>query len=307
MTGRISLVEQYENKDVIVQVKKCLDNTAEAVTVSQASAATATEAATNANAASARANAASEQAETASATVATYEARLGAAEDGVAANRSSIQTIDGEITDIYNDLTNVVRKVGEAGQVVMNGLDLRGTNSVPDTVIGQSDARPANGKRVIDELDAYQPMVRTTGNQVVSGIKEGLWYGVNKWSSDVNTQNNKWVRVASVNGAAFQIWNYSGQLANNGLAEAEFMPMGAWGYGRHVVLNARATPPFSGKVVIMTNNSTLEQEIWVYVTSDYQFLSIVKGSTTSNTVYNTVHDTLPTSGYQNVTYVLGSE
>lgn len=98
-----------------------------------------------------------------------FESRLGGVEDGVAGNRSSIQTIDGEITDIYNDLTNVVRKVGEAGQVVMNGLDLRGNNSVPDTVIGQDDSKPVNGKRVIEELNAYEPMLRTTGDQLKVG------------------------------------------------------------------------------------------------------------------------------------------
>lgn len=171
MTERISLVEQYENKDMIVQVKKCLDQTAEAVTVSTEARDTAAASATQAQTASQNANAASTQAQTAAATVATYGTRLDAVEDQSAGNRSSIQTIDGEITDIYNDLTNVVRKVAESGQVVMNGLDLRGTNSVPNTTIGQSDARPANGKRVIDELNAYQPMVRTTGNQDVLGIK----------------------------------------------------------------------------------------------------------------------------------------
>lgn len=98
-----------------------------------------------------------------------FESRLGGVEDGVAGNRSSIQTIDGEITDIYNDLTNVVRKVGEAEQVVMNGLDLRGNNRTTDTVVGQLNNLIVNAKRLIEELNAYAPMLRTTGNQTKVG------------------------------------------------------------------------------------------------------------------------------------------
>lgn len=111
-----------------------------------------------------------------------FESRLGGVEDGVAGNRSSIQTIDGEITDIYNDLTNVVRKVGEAGQVVMNGLDLRGTNTTSDTAIGTDDTQIANGHRVIQELNAYSPMVRTTGTQVIAGEKS--------FTSEIRTKFN---------------------------------------------------------------------------------------------------------------------
>lgn len=175
MAGRISLVEEYENKDMIVQVKKCLDQTEAAVEASEtardvsiASAAEAHEASTNANSASA-------QAQTAANTVATYGARLQAVEDESAGNRSSIQNIDGEITDIYNDLTNVVKKVGDPGQIVYNGLELRGTNRTPDTVVGQLNDLIVNAKRLIQEIDsklnAYEQMVRTTGNQTISGTK----------------------------------------------------------------------------------------------------------------------------------------
>lgn len=175
MAGRISLVEEYENKDMIVQVKKCLDQTEAAVEASEtardvsiASAAEAHEASTNANSASA-------QAQTAAQTVSTYESRLGAVENESAGNRSSIQTIDGEITDIYNDLTNVIRKVGDPGQIVYNGLELRGTNRTPDTVVGQLDDKIVNAKRLIEEIDnrlnAYTQMVRTTGDQTINGNK----------------------------------------------------------------------------------------------------------------------------------------
>lgn len=189
MAGRISLVEEYENKDMIVQVKKCLDQTEAAVGASEtardvsiASAAEAHEASTNANSASA-------QAHTAAQTVSTYESRLGAVENESAGNRSSIQTMDEEITDIHNDListirrvgavendlTNVIRKDGDPGQIVYNGLELRGTNRAPDTVVGQLDDRIVNAKRLIEEIDtklnAYAQMVRTSGNQTVDGRK----------------------------------------------------------------------------------------------------------------------------------------
>lgn len=181
MAGRISLVEEYENKDMIVQVKKCLDQTEAAVEASEtardvsiASAAEAHEASTNANSASA-------QAQTAAQTVSTYESRLGAVENESAGNRSSIQTIDGEITDIYNDLTNVIRKVGDTEQIVYSGLDLRGTNRTPNTPVGQLNNLIVNAKRLIEEidakLDAYTQMVRTTGNQTISGVKTLANYG----------------------------------------------------------------------------------------------------------------------------------
>lgn len=175
MAGRISLVEEYENKDMIVQVKKCLDQTEAAVEASEtardvsiASAAEAHEASTNANSASA-------QAQTAAQTVSTYESRLGAVENESAGNRSSIQTIDGEITDIYNDLTNVVRKVGDTEQIVYSGLDLRGTNRTPNTPVGQLNNLIVNAKRLIEEIEnklsSYELMVRTVNNQAIYGTK----------------------------------------------------------------------------------------------------------------------------------------
>lgn len=189
MAGRISLVEEYENKDMIVQVKKCLDQTEAAVEASEtardvsiASAAEAHEASTNANSASA-------QALTAAQTVSTYESRLGAVENESAGNRSSIQTMDEEITDIHNDLisairrvgavendlTNVIRKDGDPGQIVYNGLELRGTNRTSDTVVGQLNDRIVNAKRLIEEIEnklsSYELMVRTVNDQAIYGTK----------------------------------------------------------------------------------------------------------------------------------------
>lgn len=179
---RVSLKEAYDNKDVVAQIFAIKDTANGAEATANTANTTANEAKTHVDTvavdverAVVTANNASASAQESARVVAGYDARLTTAEDGVVRNRSDILTIDGEITDIYNDLTNVVRKVGDTEQIVYSGLDLRGTNRTPHTPVGQLNNLIVNAKRLIEEIDAklnaYVPMVRTTDNQIIDGEK----------------------------------------------------------------------------------------------------------------------------------------
>lgn len=150
-------------------------------------------------------------------------------------------------------------------------------------------------------------LLHNIGNERAEGEKQGLWLGIEVWRAKAN-QQGRWVRVASVNGAVFQLWNFSSQGLNNGLAEALFAPLGAHGYNRYMVLYAGNGIGFAGKLVVMRNTATNFQEIWYYKgdSDTPQTLSIVKGPLTHHMVIDESYDTLPTEGYGNPQYIIGS-
>lgn len=128
------------------------------------------------------ANTASAAASTAASTVAGYNTRLTAAESGVAANAANIGQLDIETQDLYDRDANSVKLSADHVQIVQGGLDLRGTNRAPNTAVGTDDTQMANGHRVVQELNAYTPMVRTTGSQTIAGEKS--------FTSEIRTKFN---------------------------------------------------------------------------------------------------------------------
>lgn len=157
----------------------------------------ATVALAEASAAVAAANNASNQAQTAATTVAGYNTRLTAVEVQAATNKSDISQLDVETQDLYDRDAQSVKLSADHIQVIAGGLDLRGTNRSPNTSVGADDTVIANGHRIVSELAAYTPMMRTTGNQTVDGVKsfnEGL-YGVNSVANIAAAQPNRWIGI----------------------------------------------------------------------------------------------------------------
>lgn len=131
----------------------------------------ATVALAEASAAVTEANTASAAASTAASTVAGYNTRLTAAESGVAANAANIGQLDIETQDLYDRDVQSVKLAADYVQTITGGLNLQGTNRATDTAVGDDDTKIVNGHRVIQELNAYQPMIRNTGNQTIYGVK----------------------------------------------------------------------------------------------------------------------------------------
>lgn len=165
-----------EHQQFFSKINEIIDNLAPTVDEAEAAIAQATAAIANANAAIATANAASaaasaaaSQAQTAASTVAGYDTRLTAVEgeaDANAANITALQgrmgTAEGNITALQNVQADYVKKAGAAQTVTSQIM-------VPTTATGTRDTQIANGTRIQNDLAAYEPMIRTTGNQTKTG------------------------------------------------------------------------------------------------------------------------------------------
>lgn len=92
------------------------------------------------------------------------DGRLDTVELKVTTAEGNIVTIQGQIVALQNAQGDYVKKNGAAQTVTSQIM-------VPTTVTGARDTQIANGIRIQNDLDAYEPMLRTTGNQIFSGIK----------------------------------------------------------------------------------------------------------------------------------------
>ena len=176
-----------EHQQFFSKINEIIANLAPTVGEAEAAIAQATQAVTNANAAittanaaSAAADAAAQQAQTAANTVAGYNTRLIAVEDEAAGNTANITdlqdrmgTAEGKITALQGVQGDYVKKTGAAQTVTSQIM-------VPTTATGVRDTQIANGTRIQNDLAAYEPMVRTTGNTVKSGNFELNGYFVTK-------------------------------------------------------------------------------------------------------------------------------
>ena len=165
-----------EHQQFFAKINEIIANLAPTVNEAEAAIAQATQAITDANAAiatanaaSASADAASQQAQTAANTVAGYDARLTAVEADYLKKTGAAQTVTSQIM-------------------------------VPTTATGSRDEQIANGNRIQNDLDAYQPMVRTTGGAaadpvIIAGVKE-FTTNMQKMAASVLTSSSSfWVRI----------------------------------------------------------------------------------------------------------------
>lgn len=166
--------QQFFSKinEIIGNLAPTVDEAEQAIAQATQALAGANAAITTANAASAAADAAAQQAQTAADTVAGYNTRLIAVEDEAAGNTANIVdlqdrmgTAEGKITAIEGREADYLKKTG-ASQTVTSQI------MVPTTATGLRDTQIANGTRIQNDLDAYAPMVRDTGNKKIAGIKQ---------------------------------------------------------------------------------------------------------------------------------------
>ena len=201
--ARISLTEAYDDRSVIAKLEKMSDqvdaNTEtceQAVASAQASAESAEaskqsaeEAKAGALDAQTKANEASAKANQASASVTDKVNKTGTATPQVITGTGGLQ-VQGDLS-VGGDLT-----VSESGSVHFDGSDMEvggmaieksstatvlsneaggirfiGSVTVPTTATGVKTQDAVNGQRLQADLDAYAPMVRTTGNQEIAGNK----------------------------------------------------------------------------------------------------------------------------------------
>lgn len=90
--------------------------------------------------------------------------RLDTVELKVQTAEGNIVTIQGQIVALQNVQGDYLKKDGAAQTVTSQIM-------VPTAATGVRDTQVANGSRIQNDLDAYESMLRTTGNQVFSGIK----------------------------------------------------------------------------------------------------------------------------------------
>lgn len=116
------------------------------------------------------------------------DGRLDTVELKVTTAEGNIVTIQGQIVALQNVQGDYVKKAG-ADQTVTSRI------MVPTTATGTRDTQIANGTRIQNDLDAYVPMVRDTGNKEIAGnktFKDNATMGANR----VNiTNTGKWKRM----------------------------------------------------------------------------------------------------------------
>ena len=163
--------QQFFSKinEIIGNLAPTVDEAEQAIAQATAAIASANDAVATANAASAAASAAASQAQTAASTVAGYNTRLTAAEGDIDTNTANI-------TALQNVQADYVKKAGAAQTVTSQIM-------VPTTVAGARDTQIANGTRIQNDLDNYAAMIRTTGNQIKSGILT-LIDGISAYDND---------------------------------------------------------------------------------------------------------------------------
>lgn len=214
--------QQFFSKinEIIGNLAPTVDEAEQAIAQATAAIASANDAVATANAASAAASAAASQAQTAASTVAGYNTRLIAVEDEAAGNTANITdlqdrmgTAEGKITALQGVQGDYVKKAGAAQTVTSQIM-------VPTTATGLRDTQIANGTRVQNDLDAYAPMVRDTGNKTIAGNKtftDNVTMGANRINI---TNTGKWKRVFTTpkrSGGITRTWvfAYAGSAIGN--------------------------------------------------------------------------------------------
>ena len=136
------------------------------------------------------------------------DGRLNTVELKVQTAEGNIITIQGQIVALQNVQGDYVKKAGAAQTVTSQIM-------VPTTATGLRDTQIANGTRIQNDLAAYEPMVRTTGNQVVGGEKKFINSPVIAWNVNTEGQyyheyvrfsaNDASIPIVSVNAAQDQM------------------------------------------------------------------------------------------------------
>ena len=146
---RVSLKEAYDNKDVVAQIYAIRD-------IDEGAGDTANNAVTTANTASAHVDKLVPQ----------VEGAVTNANNASASAQASAQTVAG-----YENRVTALETADEQNVKLSGNQNIGGIKTVPTEATGTRSQQIANSEKVGAELDEYAPMVRTTGNQEIAGIK----------------------------------------------------------------------------------------------------------------------------------------
>ena len=173
---RVSLKEAYDNKDVVAQIYAIRDIAEGAENNANSALSTANTASGHVDAlvpqvegAVQNANNASASAQASAQTVTGYENRLSDVELKITTAEGQIVTIQGRVTALETADGQNVKLTG--AQTIGGVKHFADPPTAPTTATGLWGVQVANGEKVKNELDNYAPMVRTTGNQNITGTK----------------------------------------------------------------------------------------------------------------------------------------
>lgn len=126
----------------------------------------------------------------ASAAAASAAAAAGTLANAVKKTGEASQTIAGDVAvsgdlDVGGD-ADITGALDVTGAITGNDASLIGTVTVPTEVTGTFTMKAANSTKVKNELDNYAPMVRTTGDQNITGHK---YFGVPNYGNGPNLKD----------------------------------------------------------------------------------------------------------------------
>ena len=160
------------------------------------------------------------------------DGRLNTVELKVQTAEGNIVTIQGQIVALQNVQGDYVKKAG-ADQTVTSRI------MVPTAATGARDTQIANGTRIQNDLDAYAPMVRDTGNKTIAGNKtftDNATLGANRVSI---TNTGKWKRIFTApkrSGGIARTWVFAYAGSAIGNTYAALLQMSVSGSGDVPVL-----------------------------------------------------------------------
>lgn len=200
---RISLTEAYDDRSVISKLEKMSDQvdanteTCDSAVKEAKASAESSEASRQASEtakagaldAQTKANEASAKAVQASAQVTDKVAKTGTSAPQIITGTGGLQiqgnlSVGGDLTVSESGSVHFGGSNMEVGGMVIEksstatvlsneigGIRFKGSVTVPTTATGVKTQDAVNGQRLQSDLDAYEPMVRTTGNQTITGNK----------------------------------------------------------------------------------------------------------------------------------------
>ena len=219
----------------------------------------------------------------------------------VGSDTKPIKLIAGVPTAITNDLVDLP-----------SAQAITGTKTVPLEATGTFSGQIASSDKVKNELDAYAPMLRTTGSQVSSGIKEGWFHGYKLTSPNaIGMTAGNWLRYCEwpQSFGPLNILEIIGNRGNNGYLYGLGNVNGGGGYLR---MNSYINVPSNSgiKVACAINTNTSMIEMWIYLGNidDVNNMDVFMSQNYKSVVvyHNEEQVALPGSGYTTFVYLVGS-
>ena len=227
----------------------------------------------------------------ATAAAASAAAAAGTLANAVKKTGEASQSIAGDIAvsgdlDVGGD-ADVTGKLDVTGDITGNNASLIGTVTVPTEATGTFTMKAANSTKVKNELDAYSPMVRDTGNKQILGEKNfmnGL-LGQSYSGESPYSASNRWYYIEYTGLTTQFLKFWMANYINNGASrviEGAMLWNGSASSANTVV---KVYGPVYGsigdniKVTIDTNNIF---RTWIYVPSYHTILMNVEAARSWN-------------------------